>query len=36
MVTSRAARWTAFEAMVSVIEEQTVQPALVRGPNMKW
>ena len=36
MVTSRAARWTAFGSMVSVIEEQTVQPASYGGPNMKW
>ena len=36
MVTSAAARWTAFGAMLSAIEEQTVQPASYDGPNMKW
>jgi len=35
MVTSRALRCGTFGSIVSVIEEQTGQPASYGGPNMK-
>ena len=35
-VVSLACRWTTCGASVSAIDEQTGQPAVYVGPNMKW